>query len=329
MRIITTKWISRQYWAGVRTNGIRNVRSALDQFNRQRNLANQIRSVSPWFPHIAGALLITLALVMIPKFQANEFTDAKQRFDAEDAARKTIAQILAGGFFFVTAYFTWRTVKAAESNVTVGQRNVAIAEDRLTSERFFKATEGLESKNVLTRTASIYTLERIAEDSARERKTVTDVLCDFIRNGRIVVAPVSRGDIPDREGEFPKDIQSAITVLGRLNKRWPGEVDIELARTDLRGADFYRSDFSRSNFTRSWLDGADLMGADFSRCVLDGASLDYADTTGTDFSRSHLDLYSFENVELGDAYLDGIIVPMATFSAIQAKLSEADQEEDE
>jgi hypothetical protein len=37
----------------------------------------------------------------------------KDRIDAETKAFQTLAQVLGGSFFLITAYFTWRTVSIA------------------------------------------------------------------------------------------------------------------------------------------------------------------------------------------------------------------------
>jgi hypothetical protein len=56
---------------------------------------------------LVGLLLFTSMLVWVPKWQvpATGLT-VKERIETEDNARKTIAQILGGGFFLLTAYFT-------------------------------------------------------------------------------------------------------------------------------------------------------------------------------------------------------------------------------
>src|SRR6266436_6603682 len=121
-------------------------------------------------------LLFTGILVWVPKWQvpATGLT-VKERIDAEDSARKTIAQILGGGFFLLTAYFTWRTVSATEKSVRIAQENLRVSSETQLTERFSKAIEQLGSESLQVRLGAIYSLERIARDSERDHWPIMEV----------------------------------------------------------------------------------------------------------------------------------------------------------
>ncbi len=78
--------------------------------------------------------------------------NTKDQITVENDALKTIAQVVGGSFFLITAYFTWRSARTAE-------------EGQIT-DRFNKAVINLGEKDSLPkRLGGIYALERIARDS--------------------------------------------------------------------------------------------------------------------------------------------------------------------
>jgi hypothetical protein len=234
---------------------------------------------------IAALGAFAAMLWYVPKRQVpQDVLDPAERFGIEDAARKTLAQALGGGFFLLTAYFTWRTVRAAEDNLRVSQGNLRISEDKQISERFAKASEGLGSEKLAVRLGGIYTLERIVRDSKADADSVIELLSAFVREAR----PLRSPSIADSSQSLPTDVQAALTALGRCNPHRSSNVRIELFRTDLTRADLYQANFAGANLTRSNLINADLMGANLSGADLIGAHLTGADVSGADFSEAFL-----------------------------------------
>jgi hypothetical protein len=66
------------------------------------------------FLAIIGAICL-LALWFIPKLQVRATgTSGKEQFDREDNARKTLAQILGGGFFLAGLFISAQTFQVAQ-----------------------------------------------------------------------------------------------------------------------------------------------------------------------------------------------------------------------
>ena len=91
----------------------------------------------------------------------------KDRVNAQNAIYRSLIQILGGLFFVVTAYFSWRNIKAAE--------------DKQITERFSRAVEQLGSDKIEVRLGGIYSLERIAMDSTKDHWTIMEILTSFVQ----------------------------------------------------------------------------------------------------------------------------------------------------
>jgi hypothetical protein len=92
----------------------------------------------------------------------------------------------------------------------------------------------------------VYALERIANDSPRDRTTITYVLGAFVRERSKVMR--------DRQQEPQEDVKAGLRVLGRLLPM--SDVDL-----DLRGADLRNADLSAFPKGRLLLEGANLQDA--------------------------------------------------------------------
>ncbi|GAD83413.1 hypothetical protein NCAST_19_01145 [Nocardia asteroides NBRC 15531] len=98
------------------------------------------------------------------------------------------------------------------------------------TERFTNAVESLGSEKVNVRLGGIYSLERLAKDSAEDQPTIIEILSGFIRTQAPADTPACtlpelvRDDSAPRgwryAGPLPQtaiDVQAALTVLGRRN----------------------------------------------------------------------------------------------------------------
>jgi len=151
--------------------------------------------------------------------------------------------------------------------------------------------------NLEVRIGSIYALERIAQDSHRDHIQVMEILCAYIREN----APVT--SLEPTEPEFfravPRtDIQTAISVIGRRNKKqidleWLHEFRLDLRNTDLSGVDFRGGDFS---------------AAMFHSCRLEACLFDHCTLKGTHFSSSLLNFSTFSRAELKGTRFDHAII---------------------
>jgi hypothetical protein len=109
----------------------------------------------------------------------------KDKVNSENAVYGNLVQALGGIFFFVTAYFAWRNVKTAESNLLA-------TEEKQVTERFGKAIEHLASDKLEIRLGGIYALERISKDSEKDYQTIMEILASFVQ-AKSPVSPVEPG----------------------------------------------------------------------------------------------------------------------------------------
>ncbi len=220
---------------------------------------------------LALTVLAIMAFVLWkgPQWQLRRAHDlsTKERFDRVNEARKTLATILGGILLLLGFFGTWE--------------NIRVAQEGQITERFTKAIDQLGAvdsggePNVSIRVGGIYALQRIATDSQRDHWPIIQILCSYVRTS----APVhTLQRIPSA------DVQAALTVLGVLNRTSPREEQLDLSRTNLRGADL-----TKGNFSTAFLNGADLRGAflsnsDFDGAYLEGIEIDGADLRGTDLT---------------------------------------------
>ena len=159
------------------------------------------------------------------------------------------------------------------------------------------------------RLGGLYALERIARDSGRSDDdyipVVVEVLGAYIRGNAPLPVPDASGvtieEERQRTGRKPRaDIQTALTVLGRLEPKPP----LDLSRVSLGGADLSGANLSRAN----------LSGTDLSQANLTGANLTGANLTGADLVEANLFNTNLSRAGLSEANLSGAILVEATLS---------------
>jgi hypothetical protein len=264
----------------------------------------------------AATVVVLLLLWKAPAWQVMHTpgTTTANRFDREDEARKTLAQIIGGAVVLVGLYMSFRTFDLSrEGQIT---------------DRFTKAIEQLgkvegSKPNIEMRLGAIYALERIAIDSARDHWTVMEVLTTYVRrNARL------RPSHAYVEGETPRiDIQAILIVLGRrkvtVKREDPYHYQcvnlsgcrlcgadlryINLLRADFRKADLRGVQFNGTDLRGAWLHGADLQGAQ-----LEGASLQNATLDEAKLQRANLEWAKLEGASLWNANLQGANLSRAT-----------------
>ena len=67
----------------------------------------------------ATSVFLILLLWLFPKWQVRSVPslEAKDRFDRENEARKTLSQILGGLVLLIGFYFTWQNLKATQESL--------------------------------------------------------------------------------------------------------------------------------------------------------------------------------------------------------------------
>jgi Pentapeptide repeats (8 copies) len=222
-----------------------------------------------------GGCLLVLALIWLPKWQAArpELT-IKERFEAENEARKTLAQILGGAAVLVGLYFTWANLQVTQETATKDRETTR--EGQVT-ERFTRAIDQLGAVNdkgetqLEIRLGGIYALERIARDSERDHWPIMAILTAYVRahapwppkDATLCHDDQSAAATPSakKEPASPKpaaDIQAIVTVLGRRTRTFGNGEDqrLDLTHTDLRGADLQRAHLEQADLRGAYLKGA-------------------------------------------------------------------------
>jgi Pentapeptide repeats (8 copies) len=192
------------------------------------------------------------------------------------------------------------------------------------TDRYTKAIEQLGSDKLDVCIGGIYALERISRDSARDHPVVMEVLAAFIREHSREPWPLPGPDGAEPERSTRPDVQSALTVVGRRDKKRDIE-PISLGGADLRGANLARANLAGvwlfgADLTHAYLDDANLVGAnlaaanlsgavsiyaDLSRASLSGADLRGADLRSANLTRANLSEAKLTGVKLTDANLSG------------------------
>jgi hypothetical protein len=169
----------------------------------------------------ALSIVLLSALLWMPEWMVNQYRgNALSRIEytnAVDEYRKTLAQIVGGCALLIGLYFTWRTTRAAE--------------DGRITDRFSRAVEQLGatnkdgSKQIEPRLGGIYSLERIARDSKRDGRAITEILCAYVRENapRKYVDTDESGYPIEQEPERVKvgtDIQAILNLLSRFRPQF-------------------------------------------------------------------------------------------------------------
>ncbi len=194
-----------------------------------------------------------------------------ETFKQKNAIRTTSLQAVAA------------VVVLAGAALSLWQLNVSREGQR--TERFTKAIDQIGSDSVEVRVGGLFALEQIAYHSVRDRESISEILCAFIR---------TRSPLPDAgtESELDTlpilpvrspDVQTAIRVLSRhpvsLAKGERYVFDVDLRKAVLPGARLDRANLANSRLDGAFLKGGSLTGANLMGTSLEGCNLDWVDLT--------------------------------------------------
>jgi hypothetical protein len=196
-----------------------------------------------WLPlAVAGIVVLLTGLVLLApgRLVARDTTGStltgEQRAKATSDARTALLQAVGGLLLAAGAAATWRQVR--------------ISREGQVTERFTRAVDQLGSEHLDVRLGGLYALERIAHDSAGDRRTIAEILTAYIRQ-RAPWPPTQPGQYradwptdqqPDLRTRAP-DVQAALTVLGRGSFPKPTDPYAPAAdRLDLREVDLRKAD---------------------------------------------------------------------------------------
>jgi hypothetical protein len=261
----------------------------------------------------AVAIVSILILVWLPKFQTRRLPiENADRFNAENEARKTLAQILGGLALIGGVYTATETLRVGQEQVRilneqadVAQKQLRLAEEGQITERFTRAiaqlgdTDAQGSKRLAVRLGGIYALERIADDSPREHRPIMDVLTAYVREH----SPRKRDMPPMGAPSISADIQAILTVIGRRSTPQPGP-HLDLADTDLTGARLY-GDFRDLNLQGATLARAVCTGAKLRGAFIPGVDLTSTSCVEADMSNANIRKGTLRGAQLSRANLSG------------------------
>jgi uncharacterized protein YjbI with pentapeptide repeats len=300
------------------------------------------------FSSLIAVALAIYFISMILTTDSTELLTNKYKYVIETV--KVLGLFISGGAVIVNVYFAGRraeameetakatnrnadaankNAEAANKNAEAANKNAETANQKQITERFSKAIEQLGSDKPEVILGGIYTLERIARDSAPDQWTIMEVLTAFVRQN----API----IKENESQSPEDqekllklkisIRACLTVIGERkhpdleNKRLDNISGFNLVQFKLKGFNFTGADLTEANLfgadlTEANLRGADLTGASLYKADLTGADLTGADLTGADLTGANL-----TGADLTEANLRGADLTLANLTL--ADLTEA------
>ena len=273
---------------------------------------------------IAGIIFLSLIAVavtiyFISMILITDKTELLKKYEYIIESLKVLGLFISGGAVIVNVYFAGRRAEAMEEtakaanknadaankNADAANKNADAANQKQITERFSKAIEQLGSDKPEVRLGGIYTLERIARDSAPDQWTVMEVLTAFVRQN----APV----IKENESQSPEDqkkflelrisIQACLTVIRERKHPDLENKYLDLARVNISGFNLKGLNLKGANLTGANLTGAKLTRADLTEAKLMGANLKEADLTRADLTEADLIGAKLYKADLTGAYL--------------------------
>jgi hypothetical protein len=286
-------------------------------------LGDHSRSLTVAFVAVLLAVAI-FAIWKVPHWQVarSQGLSPENRFNRENEARTTLAQIIGGMFLLAGLYssiqtfdlqregqITDRYTKAieqlgavlpstAQGSDGVPAPNLTVRRPPLAGRPATARSVGVPAPNLTVRLGGIYALERITHDSPKDRATIMEVLSAYVRENAPVTSPPANGNAgrlypdpcsadashsdPDKRPRA--DIQAILTVIGRQSYRIGYDLEpFDLSKTDLDGADLKNAVLSEANLRGVYFGVAHLENAGLVRADLSRADFTGACLTGADF----------------------------------------------
>ena len=281
---------------------------------------------------ITGSIFLFLIAVAVTVYFISMIliTDKKDllenKYEYIIESLKVLGLFISGGAVIVNVYFAGRRAEAMEEtakatnrnadaanrnaeaanrNAEAANKNAEAANQKQITERFSKAIEQLGSDKPEVILGGIYTLERIARDSAPDQWTIMEVLTAFVRQN----APV----IKENESQSPEDqkkflelrisIQACLTVIGERKHPDLENKRLDLTEVNISGFNLFKANLTRANLTGANLTEAYLFRADLTGAVLYGAVLTGANLIKANLTEANLYGANLYGANLTEAYL--------------------------
>ncbi|WP_461170185.1 pentapeptide repeat-containing protein [Arthrobacter sp. Z1-15] len=232
--------------------------------------------------------------------------NASEMVKAINDARQGILLAIGGFIAIVTLLFT-------RLKHILDERKLVLEQDANWTDRYTAAVAQLGAESsVSIRLGGIYSLERIAQDSPRDRQTVLDLLCAYLRDKSPTTAKIEEG-----MAVFATDCAAAATVVTRIT-----QLSAPTNVVDLHSADLSGTNLSGANLKHANLEGANLRSADLSNVNLSGAKLDKANFTKAKLAHALLGGARLQDANLTSATLNHAYLQSANLS--RANLTRAE-----
>ena len=262
---------------------------------------------------VIGAVIAVGIIWKIPQWQAAGWQgqmEPKDLAKLQNDARTTLVQAFGGAVLLIGLYFTLK--------------NLQLTQDRQITEHYTRAIEQLGSNQLEVRLGAIYSLERIARDSARDHWPIMEILTAYVREHvpwkeeeqrSQEEISLSERQLTQNYQSLPKlavDIQAILTVLGRRTRTHETKEDqrLNLSYTNLQKANLGNAQLQEAYLYHAQLQGASLYHADLQRADLNfarlqRASLNRADLQGAELAEAQLQRADLREVQLQNASLHG------------------------
>jgi Pentapeptide repeats (8 copies) len=280
------------------------------------------------------ALVVVFTLWWLPKWQATRSPGLsdENRFDRENEARKTLAQIIGGAFLLAGLYSSVQSFNLQQQGQITDRYTKAIEQLGAMAPGGPLDANGNPSINLAVRLGGIYALERIAQDSPRDYWTIMQVLATYVRVNSPVLAEHQAGSAPDqqhppsrtvghpsdsaiKQPRLRADVQAILTVIGNRNTAQdPWAKYLDLSYTNLIGAHLEGADLRGVHLEHHAFNGTNFKGAHLEDAHLNSSSF----TNLTDFAGAHLDGAHFADIGQvgGTVFFRGWTSPMRSASPI-------------
>ncbi|MBW9211772.1 pentapeptide repeat-containing protein [Mumia sp. zg.B21] len=245
----------------------------------------------------AVAILVSVPLVLVD-ISGGGRLKGKDLADAVANERRTVLATLAGIAAAIGLFYTAMRHHLDRENHTLALENHKLAlesaqldresaqlgRDSNVTERYTRAVEQLGHTSIAIRLGGLYSLDRIAVDSERDRDTILEVICAFVRD-RTRARPSATPET-DAPTAPETDVAAALSLLTRPKSWINSTVDINGA--NLTGANLFRANLTRANLGGANLGGANLTRANLTGAYLGGVTLTRAKLTGANLTGAYL-----------------------------------------
>jgi Pentapeptide repeats (9 copies) len=239
-----------------------------------------------------AAFLVFACIAIFPGLllRGSGLQDA-EKAKAENDARGTLIQAVAGVALLVGAYVTW-------SQLAATQEQVSIATRQQVNDQFSRAVEQLGNESSQgVRIGGIYSLARLAQNNEEESYPVLDILASYVREHAPLTParPKDAATLGSLRLRSP-DVWTALIQITGLKRT--GDATVLLDHSQLAGAELAGTRLSWITFS-----GSDLRNASFRRATVDHAFFNDADLRGTEFGEADLSGAVFSRTNLAGARL--------------------------